>query len=115
PSFTPSDTPTPTDTFTASFTPSNTYTHTPTFTPTPVDSDGDGIPDDMDNCPTVFNPEQEDADGDGEGDACEPGPVSDLTSELSVSPEVAAADGIDPITITVVVRDAAGRPMKSTP
>lgn len=38
---------------------------------TPVDSDGDGIPDDEDLCPHVADPEQGDADGDGIGDACD--------------------------------------------
>ncbi len=36
-----------------------------------VDGDGDGIPDDRDNCPNWPNPEQADADGDGTGDACD--------------------------------------------
>lgn len=36
-----------------------------------TDSDGDGVPDSSDNCPTVSNPGQEDTDGDGEGDACD--------------------------------------------
>ncbi|MCJ7571249.1 MAG: thrombospondin type 3 repeat-containing protein, partial [Candidatus Thermoplasmatota archaeon] len=35
------------------------------------DSDGDGIPDDYDNCPTVPNPGQENADGDAKGDICD--------------------------------------------
>ncbi len=35
------------------------------------DSDGDGIPDEFDNCPSVFNPEQENADSDGTGDSCD--------------------------------------------
>ena len=36
-----------------------------------VDSDGDGLLDDEDNCPTVANEDQTDTDSDGEGDACD--------------------------------------------
>ncbi|MBI4470858.1 MAG: thrombospondin type 3 repeat-containing protein [Acidobacteria bacterium] len=36
------------------------------------DSDVDGVADIVDNCPSLFNPEQDDADGDGAGDECDP-------------------------------------------
>ncbi len=35
------------------------------------DTDNDGVPDPIDNCPTVANPRQEDRDADDVGDACE--------------------------------------------
>lgn len=57
---------------------STTYSGVPGET----DSDGDGIADAGDNCPTVFNPVrpmdggvQADEDSDGEGDACDPCPI----------------------------------------
>lgn len=37
-----------------------------------VDSDGDGVNDDLDNCPDFYNPTQRDSDGDGGGDTCDP-------------------------------------------
>jgi len=35
------------------------------------DSDGDTVPDTIDNCPSDYNPNQADTDGDGSGDACD--------------------------------------------
>jgi cytosine/adenosine deaminase-related metal-dependent hydrolase len=61
-----------------------------------VDSDGDGVPDATDNCPTVFNPVrplelgQGDADGDGIGDACDPCPL-----DANDSCMISSADDID--------------------
>jgi len=40
------------------------------FDATGPDSDGDGVPDAMDNCPDKSNPGQEDHNSDGTGDAC---------------------------------------------
>lgn len=37
-----------------------------------LDSDGDGLPDLSDDCPSVYNVAQEDTDGDGIGNACDP-------------------------------------------
>jgi hypothetical protein len=40
-----------------------------------LDTDGDGVPDDIDNCPLVPNPNQADSNFDGIGDACEAGAI----------------------------------------
>ena len=53
-----------------------------------VDTDGDGVPDALDNCPSVANPGQADANGDGIGDACLP-PASIAGKNVSV--------GLDPV------------------
>ncbi len=58
-----------------------------TGVPSATDTDGDGIPDATDKCPTVFDPirpldngVQPDSDGDGIGDACDPCPFTVGTS-----------------------------------
>lgn len=48
-----------------------------------TDSDGDGIPDSSDNCPTVANPDQADSDNDGTGDACETASANPVINAVS--------------------------------
>ncbi len=43
----------------------------PGGSPVEPDGDGDGVPDSVDNCPTVSNADQADSDGNGIGDACD--------------------------------------------
>jgi hypothetical protein len=66
-------------------------TQPPSFTGARVagDLDGDGMANEADNCPRVFNPglaitgfQQEDSDGDGLGDACDPGPAALLVASF---------------------------------
>ena len=40
-----------------------------------TDADADSVPDALDDCPRVANPDQADSDGDGRGDACDVCPV----------------------------------------
>jgi hypothetical protein len=72
----------------------------------PPDSDHDGIPDSIDNCPTVYNPDQKDSDQDGIGDACDPTPVHDLSLSYVAAGSltidlVQSGNGTMPITIKV--------------
>ncbi len=55
----------------------------------PADTDGDGICDDLDNCPLTANPAQSDLDADGVGDACDNCPADSNPSQRD-----ADADGV---------------------
>jgi putative hemolysin len=57
-----------------------------------IDSDGDGVPDDSDNCPSDYNPDQDDADDDGLGDACDPDADNDVFDNI-----VESYAGTDPL------------------
>ena len=47
-----------------------------------TDKDGDGVMDDVDNCPLVANPNQLDTDSDGKGDICDDDYDGDGTLDL---------------------------------
>lgn len=53
----------------------------PENSPKPGDKDGDGVPDESDNCPDDSNPGQADVDKDGSGDACDECPKDPRKTE----------------------------------
>ncbi len=54
------------------------------------DSEGDGIADEVDNCPAIANPDQADTDSDGMGDACDPDADGDgLDNDADNCPAIA--------------------------
>jgi hypothetical protein len=82
---------------------SGAYSVTATWSPqascTP-DSDGDGVEDDVDNCPSHHNPGQEDSDGNGVGDACDDPPTCSVDPgvpvlELNGPSELTLECGVD--------------------
>ncbi len=60
-----------------------------------ADRDGDGVPDDVDNCPDIPNPDQANEDGDKFGDVCDPCPV-EANDNPSDPDGDGVADGCDP-------------------
>ncbi|MEC8896550.1 MAG: thrombospondin type 3 repeat-containing protein, partial [Planctomycetota bacterium] len=61
------------------------WSFAPVEPPPPPDRDEDGIADEEDNCPSVFNPDQVDANEDGTGDACQLNPEVIEACELAVN------------------------------
>ena len=71
-----------------------------------LDSDGDGISDALDNCPSTFNPDQADTDLDGIGDACSAN--TGVGSNVTVVP-VDETTGTTPLTVTFFDVNQAGQ------
>lgn len=70
-------------------------------TPSATDQDGDGLIDENDNCPTIWNPirpvdfgAQPDADSDGLGDVCDRCPLDDGEACAAADPNDLDGDGV---------------------
>ena len=78
--------------------------------PPPKDTDGDGIPDDVDNCPLVANSDQLDTDGNGIGDVCDEVPpvpvpfsmVCNVNEDGGIVINFTFGDRTEPILLKVV-------------
>ncbi len=70
--------------------------------PAVIDSDADGVADELDNCPAFANPDQADSDANGIGDACapvvQPVPETQLVQPQADADQPAAAGSI---TVTI--------------
>jgi tripartite motif-containing protein 71 len=77
-----------------------------------LDGDGDGVPDAIDNCPTVYNPDQADSDGDGIGDACDP--VFNRKVSIADAQVAEGNSGTTTLSFAVTLNQAAPAPVKVT-
>ncbi len=68
------------------------------------DADNDGIPDDADNCPSTYNPDQADANGNGVGDACETGSTDPPDPSTVPEPMTLALFGLGLLGLLAIVR-----------
>ncbi|MBI3975066.1 MAG: thrombospondin type 3 repeat-containing protein, partial [Armatimonadetes bacterium] len=69
----------------------------------PNDIDLDGVPNASDNCPSVFNPEQENFDDDPDGDACDPDDDND--GFLDVAEQFMGTDTLNRCNFTTNLND----------
>ncbi len=76
------------------------------------DSDNDTVRDVDDNCPNVYNPDQQDSDNDGIGDACEPVPTPPAADDLWG--DVDCDDDVDSVDALKVLQHVAGIPFDQT-
>jgi len=73
------------------------------FVPALSDDDGDGVPNNEDNCPSVFNTNQLDMDNDTIGDACDPNTEITTNTILTEDTSLSGDLTVDGATLTVPV------------
>ena len=66
-----------------------------------LDTDGDGVPDSIDNCPSNYNPDQLDTDGDGMGNVCDDDDDND-----GMSDQYEIDHGLDPLNAADALLDS---------
>ncbi len=66
-----------------------------------LDVDGDGIGDDLDNCPNVSNPNQNDLDSDGIGDVCDPETLITSNTILTTNTSLGGNLIVDAVNLTI--------------
>ena len=80
------------------------FANTCSQTNSPPDADGDGVADNLDNCPNVYNPNQTDTDGDGIGDLCDNNTVVG-TLDSQIYPSLKHKGPNTDVSFTVEVKD----------
>ncbi len=80
-----------------------------------ADSDGDGVPNATDNCPSVSNPSQADTDHNGVGDACDSSPVGTAGGGIVLLLAIVGIVVMIVVAVVVVARRKPSVPPTSPP
>ncbi len=89
------------------------YTFDDLCNPVPTDSDQDGVPDAVDNCPGVMNPDQSDRYGSEKGDACEDDSDDDGILDVDEGRICISIDGVE--IMKIGIRIGCGSTPPATP
>lgn len=80
-----------------------------------IDTDNDGIPDSIDNCPFIYNPDQADSNGNGVGDVCDSCEEPTGVVATRLSPTTAQIEMDDASAFYQGTANRANRPLRPRP